>query len=313
MTYLITLNYNNSQDTIEFLASLEQVKTDYKLIIVDNNSIKEDFENLKKYLNNLNQTKFIENEANNFRFDSQDRILLIREEKNLGFAGGNNRGIQIALKQTDFEGVALINNDTIVDPDFLEEILNFRKQNEKADLIGCRILFENSKDVLWYDGGKYYKHFTRATHIHENKNISQISNSKAPCKTEFITGCFMYISKRCIDKIGLLNDSLFMYNEDLEYCIRATKNDLLLYYVPTAKIWHKIDERSGGNRSCFSAYWGARNRFKVSQMHSNSIDQSLTFIFYVLTRIPRFLIWLFQGRIDLIKAQTKGMIEGLKK
>jgi Predicted glycosyltransferases len=313
MTYLVTLNYNNSQDTIEFLTSLEQVKTNYRLIIVDNKSTAENFEVLRRYIENKKQARFIDRDADNFRFVPQVRIILIREEKNLGFAGGNNQGIQIAYKQADFEGVVLINNDTLVDPEFLDEIQNYRKQNKSADLIGCRIFFEDPKDVIWYDGGKYYRHFTRAVHINENKNIAEIPANNKPHQTGFITGCFMYISKYCIDKIGLLDESLFMYNEDLEYCIRATKKGLSLYYVPTAVVWHKINARTGGKLSCFSAYWGARNRFRVSKLHSNLVDRFLTFIFYVLTRMPKFILWLFQRRTDLVKAQTKGMIEGLRK
>jgi len=313
MTYLITINYNSSQHTIEFLESLEQVKTDFRLIIVDNGSTIKDFRLLKKYIENKDQAKYADKDSGNYQFNTQASIILIREEENLGFAGGNNKGIQIASNQADFEGVALINNDTFVDPGFLEEIQNFRKQNDMADLIGCRIFFENPKDIIFYDGGKFYKHTTRAVHINENKNISQITTTNVPCQTGFITGCFMYISKNCIDKIGLLNESLFMYNEDLEYCIRAQKNGLSLYYVPTAIIWHKVSARVGAKSSCFSAYWGARNRFKVSKIHSSAIDQTMTFIFYVMTRIPRFFSWLLKGRSDLIKAQIKGMIDGLKK
>ena len=290
------------------MESLNDVKTDFRLIIIDNHSTSKDFGELKKYVESKEYSKYAETDAGNFFFDYQTRILLVREECNIGFAGGNNIGIRIARIQTDFEAVVLINNDTLVDHGFLDEILKFRNQNDEADLIGCRIFFENPKDVLWYDGGKYFKHTTRAVHINENKNISQIKATTTPSRTGFITGCFMYISKHCIDMIGLLDESLFMYNEDLEYCIRAHKNGLSLYYVPTSIIWHKINAKS----SCYSAYMGARNRFKVSRLHSSLTDQTLTLVFYILTRIPRFLSWFLNGRTDLIKAQTKGMIEGLR-
>lgn len=308
MTYLISLNYNNSQLTIEFLESLRPVKTEFRLILVDNHSTIEDFEVLRSFIEKDNQSQFIPQEIEYYRFDKQIRTLLVREDKNLGFAAGNNRGIEIARNQQDFEAVVLINNDTEVDPHFLDEILNFRKQNEAADLIGCRIFFDAPKNVLWYDGGKYYKHTCRAEHINENKHVSQVQALITPQKTTFITGCFMYISKRCLDRIGLLNDTFFMYNEDLEYCIRAMKNGLSLYYVPTAIIRHKIKPVS----SAFSTYWGARNRFKLAKLHSSKIDQLITFAFYIFTRFPRFAVWFKEGRTELIKAQLKGMIDGLK-
>lgn len=309
MTYLISLNYNSSQYSIDFLKSLAHVKTDYKLIIVDNHSIPEDFEKLKSYINKDSHALYISQDVEHFQFNSQVRILLVKENHNSGFAAGNNRGIQIAQNQTDFEAVVLINNDTEVEPNFLDEILNFRKKNKEADLIGCRILYDSPKDVIWYDGGKYFKHSTRAIHLNQNMPVSQIQTPKTPQKTTFITGCFMYITKHCLDTIGLLNETFFMYHEDLEYCLRAMKNGLSLYYVPTAVIRHKIVPTS----SPFSAYWGARNRFKVAKLHSTSFDRMYTFIFYLLTRIPRFTIWLIKGRTSLIKAQAKGIIDGLKK
>ncbi len=309
MTYLISLNYNSSQYTIEFLQSLAHVKTDYKLILVDNHSIPEDFELLKSYINQEADAIYISQDIEHFQFNPQIRILLVKEDQNLGFAAGNNIGIQIARNQPDFEAVALINNDTEVEPNFLDEILNYRKQNRKADLIGCRIYFGEPKDVILYDGGKYFKHSTRAVHENQNKHISQILASNEPRQTEFITGCFMYISKHCLDTIGLLNDTLFMYAEDLEYCIRAVKKGLLLYYVPTAVIRHKIVQTS----SPFAAYWGTRNRFKVAKLHSSLFDRFYTLISFIVTRIPRYAIWLFKGRTDLIKAQAKGFVDGLKK
>lgn len=309
MTYLITINFNSSRYTIELLQSLEQVKTPYRLIIVDNQSTPDDFEILKKYVESKSSALYLSHNFDDFQFNHQVRIILIREEKNQGFAAGNNRGIQIARKQSDFEAVALINNDTEVYPNFLDEVLYFGKQNEKADIIGCRILFESPENVIWYDGGKFFKHSTRAVHINENKHISRIQTPKVPQRTGFITGCFMFITKHCLDTIGLLDETFFMYNEDLEYCVRATKNGLSLFYVPTSIIRHKIVPTS----SPFATYWGARNRFKIAQLHSSLFDLIYTILFYLLTRIPTYTIWLFKGRIDLIKAQISGIIDGIKK
>lgn len=307
MLYLITINYNNSPYTLDLLKSLSQVKTRFRLILVDNASATEDFEKLSTFFKHGAESSKYTEEANCFLNDSSKQFLLVRENENRGFSAGNNAGIRIAQKQADFDGVALINNDTEVDPNFLEEVLHYRDQNKSADLIGCRIFYANPSDLLWYDGGTYYKHSCRAKHLHMNKNLAEIQSSNLPCPTGFITGCFMYISKHCIDKIGLLDENLFMYNEDLEYCIRAQKMDLQLYHVPSAVIWHKISPVS----SPFSLYWGARNRFKVAKKHSSSFDYAYTLAFYLLTRIPRFAVWLSKGRIDLINAQLRGMRHGL--
>src|SRR5665647_241089 len=251
MLYLITINYNNSSFTIDLLKSLSHVKTSFRLILVDNASSIEDFDNLSTFIKQVEDSSKYTEDSTRFLNDPSKQFLLVRENKNLGFSAGNNVGIRIAQQQADFEAVALLNNDTEVDPFFLDEILQFRKQNELADLIGCRIFYANQRDVLLYDGGTYYKHSCRAKHLHMNRRLTEIQTSDLPHQTGFITGCFMYISKNCIDKIGLLDETLFMYNEDLEYCIRAHKMGLKLYYVPNAVIYHKISSIS----SPFSIYW----------------------------------------------------------
>lgn len=308
MTYLISLNYNTSQLTIEFLQSLDLVESAYKLILVDNQSTSEDFEHLKEYVENHDRGFYLAENVENYTFDGQTTILLIRESVNLGYSAGNNHGIRIAQNQNDFEAAVLINNDTEVEPDFLDEVLNFRRTNASADLIGCRIFYHSSENILWYDGGQYYKHTTRAIHINENKDVRRVKSSMVPQKTTFITGCFMYISKHCLDVCGLLDERFFMYNEDLEYCIRAKKKGLSLYYVPSAIIRHKINHTS----SAFSTYWGAKNRFLLSKLHSSLFDQVITVLFYLATRIIVYSKWLCKGRKDLVKAQIKGMLDGLK-
>jgi len=309
MLYLITINYNNSHYTIDLLKSLSHIKTSFRLILVDNASVTEDFNRLSTFIKQgIDSSKYTD-DSSRFLNDSSKQFLLVRENMNLGFSAGNNAGIRIAQEQVDFEAVALLNNDTEVDPFFLDEIQKFRNQNEFADLIGCRIFYANQRDVLLYDGGTYYKHSCRAKHLHMNMKLAEFKSSNLPRPTGFITGCFMYISKNSINKIGLLDENLFMYNEDLEYCIRAHKMGLKLYYVPTAVIYHKITSIS----SPFSIYWAARNRFKVAKKHTNTFDFSYTIIFYLLSRIPRFIIWFSKGRTDLIKAQIKGMMHGLNK
>jgi GT2 family glycosyltransferase len=307
MIYLIALNYNSSRLTIEFLESLTKVPTPYRLILVDNQSQDSDFERLSAYLKERFPEMEVSNEAQ-FTSDPQQRVLLIREPVNLGFAAGNNRGIRTALEQKDMEAVLLINNDTEVSPDFLEELLACRKAHPNVDLMGCRIFYAAAPDTLWYDGGRFYRHSTRSAHIHQDRTLKEVEASVLPHPTEFITGCCLYVSRACLDTIGLLDESLFMYNEDLEYCIRAQKAGLRLFHVPSAVIWHKVSSEP----SPFSAYWGAKNRFRVSRLHASFSDRIFTFVFYILTRIPIFTRWLLAGKTSLILAQMKGFRDGLK-
>jgi GT2 family glycosyltransferase len=290
---------------------LDCVETVFRIILIDNYSVPEDFKVLMEYVKTTTQAQLVLTSIDEFDFDFHSRIILVKGSSNVGFAAGNNLGIRIAQKQKDFDGVVLLNNDTIVHPKFLDEILNYKDLNAEANLIGGRIFLYGKRDTIWYDGGKLNKSILRATHINQNKKISQISSNKTPNKTQFITGCLLYISKSCLNNIGLLNESLFMYCEDLEYCLRAKNNGLLLVQVPTSIIWHKVGASSSKKTSSFAAYWGARNRIRVSQLHQKFWGKLLTLSFFVATRIPRFFIWLLNGNSGNIKAQIKGIADGL--
>ncbi len=313
MIYIVTINYNNSTDTIECLKSLEAVKTEYRVFVVDNASNSDDYERLKRFVEELPDGICVGNGRDNSLFEGDTRVVLIREDANLGFSGGNNRAISIARRRNDFEAVVLLNNDTVVHPDFLSEMIRFSSSHPAADLMGGRIFLYKPDDVLWYDGGKYNPHIGKAIHLHINQRISDVQSVNTPHETGFITGCLLFISKRCLDTVGLLDEEMFMYGEDLDYCIRAQKCGLKLFQVPSSVIWHKFSASSGGEFSTFSGYWIIRNRFWVARKHASFPDRSLTLLYFLISRIPRFVKWNVQGHKGVVNAQLKGMLDGLKK
>jgi hypothetical protein len=282
------------------------------VIIVDNNSLVENFNELSSQLIKFENTKECDEDSiGRLKFSGEFKTLLIKSNKNYGFSGGNNLGIKVAQNQKDFEGVVLLNNDTIVHEKFLNKILSFRVENPNAHIIGGRIFHEDDRDKIWYDGGSYNRYLTRPLHINHNKIQSHKNNSSKPKITNFITGCLMYISNKCLSDIGCLNDSFFMYNEDLEYCLRAKKNGYLLYYVPDSIVWHKIGASSGEGNSSFSAYWIMRNRIKVSKIYGSWLTRFTTLLFIFISRVPMFLFWTFNNRFDIVVAQLNGLKDGL--
>jgi len=310
MIYIITINYNNSGDTIDCLERLKTVLTPCRVIVVDNASSLDDYEVLSQYIEQIGGILLHTNEGESRLNDGN--YFLIRSAINLGFSGGNNVGIRIAMSQPNFDGVVLLNNDTLVDPTFLDELLRCRSENEDAHLIGGRIFYEDAPNKLWYDGGVFNKYTCKAIHINDNKLISEVVGSNEPHKTGFITGCLMYISPYCLENIGLLDDSFFMYSEDLDYCIRAQRFGLNLYFVPRSIIWHKVSSSTGGILSAFSAYWISRNKFRIARLYLNRFEQATTCLYFWGTRVPRYIKWFLQGRKDVIKAQVKGAFDGMK-
>lgn len=235
---VILVNYKNYRDTVRCLESLKKVKyQNFSIIVVDNNSEDSSYEILKKYEN--------------------DRVKVVESGFNGGFAFGNNFGIKIALEgESDY--VLLLNNDTIVDSDFLTPLLQAAENDKNVGIVTSRIMFYPSVDRIWYAGGKVDWYNLRAIHYGLKEKISEIYLKKT--MVDFASGCCMLISKKTIKEVGLLPEDYFMYYEDMDYCIMVLDRNLKIEYIPESVIYHCVSSSSGGDGSPFTIEWQARSR-----------------------------------------------------
>lgn len=217
---IIILNWNGKEDTIECLDSLKHITyPNYEILLVDNGSTDGSVNYFKKHY---------------------PEIELIENGENLGFAKGNNVAILKAMEQgSDY--ILLLNNDTIVDSDFLMELVKVAESDEKIGIVGPKIYYYNydgHKDVIWSAGGKISPlHEMVYSHIGLNeKDAGQFDVSN---KVDWISGAAILI-KTPVLSITMLNPNYFFGNEDVEICIKARKKHLDVVYVPTSKIWHKV-------------------------------------------------------------------------
>lgn len=258
-TAIIIVNYNGEKDTNELLDSLEKIKTDgnsLEIYIIDNAS-----------------TKNIDYSERTFTCHYQ------KNSKNLGFASANNQGIKLALKNgADF--ICLLNNDTIVDPNFLQNsIPSF--EDGKIGIASPKIYFypgrefhkERYKDedkgkVIWYAGGLIDWENIYCSH----RGVDEVDSGQydQESETDFATGCCMFIKKDVIEKIGFLDEEYFAYFEDVDFCQRAKKAGYKIMYEPYSVIWHKNASSSGGSGSRLQFFLQERNRllfgFKYAKM-----------------------------------------------
>ncbi|OGZ34499.1 MAG: hypothetical protein A2174_02690 [Candidatus Portnoybacteria bacterium RBG_13_41_18] len=244
--YIIILNWNGCQDTIECIESLKKINyQDYKIVVVDNGSTDASIEIIpKKYFQDIN---------------------FIEIKKNLGYAGGNNVGIRYALeKGADY--VLLLNNDTLVSPDFLSKLVAISESSEKIGMAGPKILFANDKNRIWFGGGVFTwfggdKHF-RYNEIDANDSQKDI---------DYMTGCALLIKKEVIEKIGLLNEDYFLYYEDIDWCLRAKKIGHKIVYEPSSKIWHKVSRTAKPAWDKIIFYYHARNALLLAKLNAPKI------------------------------------------
>ena len=243
---IILVNYNGSSDTCECLRSLAQITyPSYNIVVIDNGS--RDV-----------------HEAHELQKSFPD-MTMIRSDENKGFAGGNNIGIRVAQERgSDY--VLLLNNDTTADAKFLDAMVAAAETDARIGIVGAKIYYHAEPEMIWYDGGSFsWNKGVRHTHIGTR---DMRSGDATPRSTDFITGCAMLVRMSALKKIGLLEESFFMYHEDADWCLRARKEGFLLVVAPEAHVWHKIARSAVTMGEPKIHYYDARNSLLLARRNA---------------------------------------------
>lgn len=155
-------------------------------------------------------------------------LVIDNSKKNLGFAKGMNVGIRQAIKN-GAEAVLLLNQDTVVEKNFLAPLLE-----NSADIIGPVIKFKRQGGWVYDFGGKINWWIGRAYHV-------EISH-RGGGGIDYVSGCAMMIKRPVLEKIGLLDERYFLYFEDADFCLRAKKSGFKIAVEPRAIIEHHLVE-----------------------------------------------------------------------
>lgn len=251
-TAIIVLNWKQPKLTIDTVNSLLKInpKTiDYQLIIVDNCSGDDSLSVFNK----------------NFRHNKLVKIL--NTSSNLGYAGGNNFGIDYALKHK-FDFITLLNNDVLVDPNFLIELL---AESDNYDILGPKIYFApgfefhqdryQPKDlgkVIWSLGGQMDWNNIYGSNI----GIDEVDSgqfSQNVDHLDFISGCCLMAKRQVFETIGKLDENYFMYFEDVDFCHRAKQAGYKMACISKSIIWH-LNSGSTKGPGDLQNYFLTRNR-----------------------------------------------------
>jgi len=187
-------------------------------------------------------------------------VEFVASGRNLGYAGGNNLGILHALER-GADLVLLLNNDTIVDENFLTALHDAAMQHPDHHLFGAKIFYHRRPHTLWYAGGGYNSWLAKVWQHGMNEADGPPYQSMG--EISFITGCCLMIRREAFERIGILDDELYLYSEDLDFCMRAKRAGLRLLFVPSARLWHHIGAFRDGELSPLYLYYQTRNRYVV--------------------------------------------------
>lgn len=286
MNYIIVLNWNSEKETINCLESLLKLNnsSNNKIIICDNNSCVESYEYIFNFLSKNYEKRFIsfdEFDAKN-NLNNSD-IYLIRNKKNYGYAGGNNIGIRFALQFADMEYVWILNNDTIVKEDSLNQMLIKIKSDHKYGVVGSRLVEMGNKIKVQGIGGIINTWLCTTKEIGSDYKIDdEINEIYYENKIDYVIGASLLISKNCLNKVGLLCEEYFLYYEEIDYCNRVKLEGFKVGISSKSLVFHELGASTGKGKSIIADFCSVRNRLIVSRKFYNEK--------YLFTYLSLFLV-----------------------
>lgn len=276
--FIVILNWNGVKDTIQCLKSVDSLRsTDYSLnvVIVDNASTDDSVGQIEKYLRSfasdtdkisIKGAVRVSQISNNLR---KTQYKFIKNQTNLGFAGGNNVGIRYAMKnKADY--VLLLNNDTTVDKGLVAELLKVARKYPDAGAISPQIYFTKGFEfhkkrykkselgkVVWYAGGDMdWENVYGTNHGVDEVDAGQFDKVR---ETDFVTGACVMFSVKALKKVGMFDERYYLYLEDVDLSVQMKQKGWKVLFAPKAKLWHKVAQSSKIG-SELNDYFITRNR-----------------------------------------------------
>jgi GT2 family glycosyltransferase len=284
----VILNTNRRKDTLECLASLhESTYSNHKIILLDNHSTDGSQQAIRELY---------------------PEVQLIELDENLGYAGNNNVGIAAALEQ-EADWVFILNEDTIVDPSCLANLIKVGESDPAIGIVGPMVYHHDEPGVIQSAGGMLGQKWES---IHLGKNEPDLGQYKEPHSVEWISGCAILVRGAVIEQIGMLDPKFFYYWEETEWCLRTSEVGWRIVHVPQAQIWHKGVQRDY-HPSPTVTYYSTRNRLLMLAKHHASLRIWLFAWFQIVRTLTSWSIkpkW--NSKKDHRNAMWRGIVDFLR-
>lgn len=291
---IIIVNWNSFDVTAQCLESLRTVTyNNFTTVVVDNGS----------------------NDGSGKRLKSDyPEIVLLENEKNLGFTGGNNAGIQYAL-DNEYDYLMMLNNDAIATPDFLSVLMD-RAQESGLKAIQPKIMYDYDRSVIWNASGKFNNFLSIPKTLGEGqKDNGQFDHLKF---TDWITGCCFLVETELVKRFGLLDQRFFIYYEDTDWSLKIRDQGEKMGFEPKAVVYHEAgksdnnrDKHGEGNVSPFAIYQGVRNHIFIVRRYAKGINWLGSWAFQIGKISAYLLYFLLRRRFVKLKHVWKGALDGL--
>lgn len=243
---IIVLSWNGREDTLACVASLERLEgEEVDVICVDNGSVDGTVAAVR---------------------ERHPAVTVVENGRNLGYAGGNNAGIALALER-GAEWVVLLNNDATLAPDAVRRLRAAAARHPEAGVLAGKLFFADPPDRVWFAGQRVglTSGYSGRPRGHGRRDAPEY---RVEQQTARAVGALMAVSRAAIESVGMLDDDFFAYVEDVDWSLRIRAAGFAVWFVPDALAWHRVSASSGGEGASPTAmYYGVRNTIALCERH----------------------------------------------
>lgn len=249
---VLVLNWQTWQETIACLASLQQLVQPVRIVVCDNASTNDSVAEIKAWAaQHYTDTDITlinnKNEAVNTSNVLLTAFTLIETGGNLGFAGGNNIGLQHILLSREIDYVWVLNNDTVVDKYAIQQLSQHMDNDENIAILGSTVAEYDHPDRIEAAGGCHYSPLlTRVSNHLQGHSVKAVCAQPPAVQLDYVYGAAMFIRTQVLEKVGLLNEEYFLFYEELDYTQRIKKYHYQIAWCPQSIVYHKGGASIGG-------------------------------------------------------------------
>jgi hypothetical protein len=332
--YIIILNYNGWEDTIECLESVLKLKySHFQILVIDNSNSENDVLEIENWAKGINENKIDSNydelvyptttkpldyivlkEEYLLNKSYDNKIVLVKAKRNNGFAAGNNIALDYVKKFGENEAIIwLLNNDTVISKDTLASIL-FEISKYKGDknltLFGTPLLEYYEPNKIQAIGGKYNKFFALTSHIGEGIVFDRILNVNE-FTIDYPIGASVIVTNKYLKTISLLCEDYFLFFEELDWALRLKARDGNVHILNVFGVYHKqggstkTKTKSTGSKTEFIDLLSIKNRILFTKKYYKNYLWSVILFLLIVTIPKRIIAGNFKRAFEILKIIIK--------
>lgn len=288
------LNWNNSNETLGVLKSLQDVNyKNFSVLVVDNGSSDESVKVLQEFFEIIKE---------------YDKNLIINKE-NKGFAGGCNTALDWCCENNK-EYILFLNNDTEVKEDFLSIMMNAVAQNKDGVVFSPSIYFYDKRDLLWFGGSTDISFAKMNKGMRSSLFMKPLPHNLQVLEIDFASGCCMLCKADELKKVGGFDENFFLYFEDVDLSFRLRNLGHKIYWVPNATIYHKVSATTLTKLgSAIVHYYDVRNSLLLSQKHTSFLFVPYRFLWSLNVIAKQFIKIKIKKNVEVSRMIIRAVLD----